>query len=121
MPRSTDFTNLLRQHSGAVGIGVNNWAALMINGDTYEVISRSNHSGSVGSNGEFVQDKSGKPGAWLLKIDCEELVGSLIPISGLVSNVPSNARFVANTSTLIVAKAQHPDDGLPAARNMTDS
>ena len=93
--RSTDFTNILR----------------------------SNHSGSVGSNGEFVQDDSGKPGAWLLKIDCEsgELVRSLIPISGLVSSILSTASFIVNTSTLIVARAQNPDDGLPAAWNVTDS
>ena len=32
VPRETDFTAQLQQHSGEIGIGVDNWAALIING-----------------------------------------------------------------------------------------
>lgn len=120
VPRSADFTTLLQQHSGEVGIGVDNWAALMIDGDSYTVISRENQTGSVAADGSFAPDSTGKPGAWTLQIDSTGcLVRSLIPSTGLVDDILTPATFIVNSSILTVARAQNPDDGMPADWNVT--
>ena len=47
--RAVDFTTLLQQHQGEYALGIDNWAAVSIDGDSYRVISRANHTGSVRS------------------------------------------------------------------------
>lgn len=112
--RSEDFTVLLQQHSGEYGIGVDNWAALMIDGDSYTLISRKGHTGSVNADGSFARNSTGYPGGWQMQIGpTGELQRKLIPRTGSVSNLLLPARYIVDTTMLTVARNQNPDDGLP--------
>lgn len=111
--RATSFTNTLQHHAGETGVAVDNWGALVIDGDTYRVISRKGKHGSVGKDGQFTTDFStGKPGAWLMTINATgELQRSLVPSHGPVSNILFPARYIAQDNILPVARLQNPDDG----------
>lgn len=113
--RATSFTNTLQHHAGETGIAVDNWGALMIEGDTYQVISRKGKTGSVGPDGKFTTNfTQGKPGAWTMTIDAKgDLQRSLVPIRGQVADLFKAARFVAPSNMLGVASRQNPDDGVP--------
>jgi dipeptidase E len=119
--RADDFTVLLQQHVGETGVGVDNWAALMVNGSEYTVVSRSGYPGSVGPNGEFVRDDSGRPGAWRTTVSAVTgaLQRTLVPAKGSIDSLLPPARFIVDTTMLTVARGQNPADGKPAAWNIT--
>jgi dipeptidase E len=66
--RAVSFTGMLQHHSGEYAVGIDNWAALMIDGENYQVISREGKQGSVGPNGAFSENRTGVPGLWKLRI-----------------------------------------------------
>lgn len=119
--RATDFTAQLQQHSGETGIAVDNWGALMIDGDHYTIISRSGKPGSVDASGKFTSKRDGRPGSWSLTIGEDgELHRTLVPTTGFVSDLLAPAKYIVQTSMLKVARAQNPDDGKPANWNITE-
>lgn len=119
--RATDFTAQLQQHSGEYGIAVDNWAALMIDGERYTLTSRKGKHGSVDASGKFTSKFDGRPGGWSLTISSDgKLQRTSIPTKGFVSFFSSPAKYIVQTSMLKVARAQNPDDGKPANWNITE-
>lgn len=115
--RANDFSNMMRRHSGEYGIAVDEWAALVIDGPSYKVVSRANHTGSVGSNGEFMPGSSGLPGIWTLSVDSNsgDIERKLVPPTGKLDNILHSPRWVVEDPMVMIARAQNPDDGRPAA------
>eukprot|EP00928_Gymnodinium_smaydae_P026364 TRINITY_DN20735_c0_g1_i1.p1 TRINITY_DN20735_c0_g1~~TRINITY_DN20735_c0_g1_i1.p1 ORF type:complete len:348 (+),score=44.49 TRINITY_DN20735_c0_g1_i1:45-1088(+) len=111
--RASDFTGMLQRHSGETGIAIDNWGAIVVDGDSYRVISRQGKPGSHGADGEFVSNRTGVPGAWKLKINNED--GSLqrtpVPVQGKVNDLFTPAKYIVQSNMLPVARAQNPDDG----------
>ena len=66
--RANDFDRLLLQSPGELGIGIDHWAALIIDGEDYHVMSLEDKTGSVKNGIEFVTDGSGKPGIWIKEV-----------------------------------------------------
>jgi len=122
--RSSDFTSLLQRHLGEYGIGVDNWAAIMITADSYKIISRQGKPGSVDANGSFTANNTlGHPGAWKLEIDPKSgaLLRTIVPNSGKVRDLMKPARFIVDSNMLKVARRQNPDDGIPPSRSNKSS
>jgi len=118
--RATDFTGMLQRHSGETGVGVDNWAALRIDGETYTIISRAGEQGSVGANGKFTPNRTGHPGAWQLNIASDgTLQRTLVPTTGEVSKLLIPAHYVVQSNMLGVARGQNPDDGQKPTWNAT--
>ena len=120
--RAVDFTTLLQQHQGEYALGIDNWAAIAIDGDAYRVIGRANRTGSVGPDGtSFAPNSTGTPGAWALEVDAStgELVRTVLPETGSVDDLLRPPRYVSASSQVAVARHQNPDDGAPAAWNTT--
>jgi len=115
--RATSFTNTLQHHSGETGVAVDNWGALVIDGDSYHVVSRKGKTGSVGLDGKFTTKFSnGKPGAWLMTINATGgLQRSLVQAHGPVTDILFPARYISQDNLLGVARLQNPDDGIPAS------
>eukprot|EP00467_Chlorarachnion_reptans_P003572 CAMPEP_0114535594 /NCGR_PEP_ID=MMETSP0109-20121206/28512_1 /TAXON_ID=29199 /ORGANISM="Chlorarachnion reptans, Strain CCCM449" /LENGTH=119 /DNA_ID=CAMNT_0001719195 /DNA_START=88 /DNA_END=447 /DNA_ORIENTATION=+ len=68
--RSADFTDLLRRHSGEYAVGIDNWAAVIIDGDQFSVVSRKGKPGSVDENENFTANHTlGHPGVWKLEVN----------------------------------------------------
>merc|ERR1711871_870344 len=100
-----------------MGIAVDNWAALVIDGDTYELVTREGHQGSVGPDGKFTSDYSiGSPGAWSLRIQKDgSLSRKRVPSNGTVASLLKAPRYSTEPELLKVARLQTPDDGKPPA------
>jgi len=108
--RATNFTKILQLHSGERGIGIDNWAAFVVDGNQYKIISRKGKNGSVSSDGQYTSHTSnGKPGGFTLEIDSEgNLNRNLIPSEGYVSNVLRKAKYITQSNFLKVARIQNP-------------
>jgi len=115
--RADDFSNLMRRHSGEYGIAVDEWAALVIDGPSYKVVSRANHTGSVGPDGEFVTGSSGSPGIWTLAVDSASgrIDRKLVPPTGKINDLLHEPRWIVEDPMVAIARAQNPDDGRPAS------
>eukprot|EP00966_Prymnesium_polylepis_P019276 444678-Prymnesium_polylepis.1 len=120
--RAVDFTNMISRHGGESAIGIDNWAALVIDGDSYRVVSREGYPGSVSADGAFSANRTGTPGLWRLRIDVASgaLERTLAPSTGLVTDLLTPPRYVVQDSQLAVARGQNPDDGRPAAWNTAE-
>ena len=115
--RADDFENMMRRHSGEYGLAVDEWAALVIDGPSYHVVSRANHTGSVGPNGEFMPGSSGLPGIWSLSVDSNsgDVRRKLVPPTGKLEDILHPPRWSVEDPMVMIARAQNPDDGRPAA------
>eukprot|EP00457_Paulinella_chromatophora_P005721 gb/GEZN01005738.1/.p1 GENE.gb/GEZN01005738.1/~~gb/GEZN01005738.1/.p1 ORF type:complete len:369 (+),score=38.98 gb/GEZN01005738.1/:53-1108(+) len=116
--RATDFTTLLQRHSAEIGLGVDNYAALVVDGDIYYVVSTPGYTGSVDDKGAWTPGPPigppGTPGAWRMSIDSSgRLLRTLIPAKGKVTSLFIPARYIVQDSQLAVAARQNPDDGIP--------
>ena len=115
--RAVSFAGMMRRHAGEHALGVDNWAALRIDGANYTVISRAGKPGSVNpETGAYTPDRAkGVPGAWRLGIDpaTGALARTLVPARGRVADLLAPARYVTPSEMLGVARLQNPDDGRP--------
>jgi dipeptidase E len=74
--RAHDFDQMLLRHEGELGIGIDHWAALVVDGDSYRVVSLEGKPGSVvmmdGDDGNTTKsvspDASGVPGVWIKNV-----------------------------------------------------
>ena len=109
--RATNFSDMMKLHSGETGIALDNWSAMKINGSTYEIVSRDGKHGSVGANGEYVSDsKKGRPGGWRLEVDpiTGKVMRTLLPTVGDISSILTPAKYVVQSQMLSVARMQNP-------------
>jgi dipeptidase E len=119
--RAVDFAAMLQRHSGEAAIGVDNFAALVIVGESYRVISRAGKPGSAGPDGGFVANRTGVPAVWRLRTDLKSgaLVRTLVPPTGVVAAILVPPLYFAPETQLAVARGQNPDDGQPPEWNAT--
>jgi dipeptidase E len=89
--RAHDFDQMLLQHPGELGIGIDHWAALVVENDSYRVVSLEDKPGSVLYNGDGVptlsQEAKGVPGIWIKHVQEGKVVAKLLPSSGNLSEV----------------------------------
>ena len=114
--RGDDFDKCLLQHPGEVGIGIDHWAAIVVDGDRYRVLTLDEKGGSVGSNGELVRDGSGKPGVWIKEVINGKVESRLCPREGRVVDLFLPAtEIVEDIEMMNQCRRENPDDGpLPA-------
>lgn len=108
--REKSFSTMMKMHSGETGVAVDNWAAIVIDGGRYEIISREGKTGSAGSNGQYTKPgKGGKPGAFLIHIALDGTQHQE-PISktGHVSEIMSHAKYIVSSPFLVPARIQNP-------------
>ena len=70
--RAHDFDRLLLQSKDERGIAIDHWAALIIDGEDFQVMSLEGKEGSVKDGNEFVTDGSGIPGIWIKEVVVQE-------------------------------------------------
>jgi dipeptidase E len=78
--RATDFDAMLLRHPQELGLAIDHWAALVLEGEAYRVISVGGKAGSVAADGGFrAPDPAapaaddGRPGVWR-----KEVVGGAV-------------------------------------------
>ena len=91
MLRAVDFDAMLLRHPGEVGIAIDHWAALVLEGDEYSVLSVSGKPGSVvaGEGGAAPRFSAGEgaPGIWLKEVVDGAVRASLVAPTGRVCDI----------------------------------
>lgn len=98
VPRASDFDAMLLRHPGETGIGIDHFAALVIEGDNYQVLSNPARPGSV----------EGRPGLWKKTIRAGEVQASVVPAQGNIGELLHPATEIVQDSRIASARAANP-------------
>ncbi|KAL3917767.1 MAG: hypothetical protein SGILL_004555 [Bacillariaceae sp.] len=85
--RAHDFDKCLLQHPGEVGIGIDHFAALIIDGSKFRVLSLEGKEGTVKDGSDFVEDGSGRPGVWIKHVVSGKVVSAVCPPTGHLKDI----------------------------------
>ena len=87
--RATDFDAMVLRHRGERGIGIDHWAALVINGEHFEVCAADGREGSLLDDGTFSEQRKGRPGVWVIDVQDDGKVckRSVTPSSGRLDSI----------------------------------
>jgi dipeptidase E len=107
VPRASDFEAMLLRHAGESGIGLDNWAGLLVEGDRYEVVRSEGREGSVRA-GRFVDDGSGVPGLWALDVIGGRVTSRPAPATGRLDEIMRPARARIADPLVEVCRAENP-------------
>jgi dipeptidase E len=105
--RAHDFAAMSQRHAGETAIGLDDWAGLLVDGETYRVVAPPGRPGSAGPDG-FVADGSGRPGLWLLELKDGAVEVRTAPTRGLVGDILRPAREIVDDPAVPAARAQNP-------------
>ena len=108
--RAKSFETMLRMHSGEKGLCVDNWAALIMEGGKYRVVSRHGKPGSVGHDGGYTEhSKTGSPGAFLVSIGTDgKQRRTRVPTEGSIGSIARRPDYIVQSQMLPVARMQNP-------------
>lgn len=98
--RATDFDGMLLRHAGETGICIDHYAALVVDGEDYWVVSVDDREGSVG----------GRPGVWQKTVVDGEVQANVAPTAGKVSELLREADAIVEDVRLEEARAANPDE-----------
>jgi dipeptidase E len=107
--RAVDFDRMLLRHTGETGIGIDHFAALVVDGEDYRVISIEDREGSVDA-GRFSPDRRGKPGIWRKTVVDGKVQAAVVPATGKVRDLLRQADAIVEDVRLTAARAANPDD-----------
>ena len=111
--RALDFDAMMLRHSGEMGLGIDHWSALKIDGDHYSVLSPEDKVGSVMADGSFSPTRQGKPGIWQLTVNAADnsVVRTLVPPRGLVNDLLRVATTMVDDPRIETIRTQNPATG----------
>jgi dipeptidase E len=107
--RALDFDAMLLRHAGEIGIAIDHFAALVVDGEDYRVISIEGREGSV-DEGRFSPDRQGKPGIWKKTVVNGQVQAMVVPATGKRRELLSQADAIVEDPRLAAARAANPDD-----------
>ena len=109
--RVTDFNEMLLRHKGERGICIDHFAALVVDGDDYSVLSLPGRPGSVMENGDFSEARQGAAGCWVKDVsttDGSTIVTSLVPNTGKISELMKQATEIIDDPNCDICRAENP-------------
>ena len=105
--RASDFSGMLARHPGERGLGLDDWAGLLLDGDHYRVLASEGRPGSA-REGRYVEDRSGQPGLWILEQGPSGLDRQLAATSGRRRELLRPATSLEPDPAIMLARAQNP-------------
>lgn len=81
IPRMSDFDEMMKRHSTELGLGIDHFAALEIDGDDFRILSIPGEFGSVPA------EETSMPGAWIKYWDEEGVKSTPCPTCGKVEDL----------------------------------
>ncbi len=100
VPRATDFAHMLLRHTGETGICIDHYAALVVDGEDYRVISIEGREGSV----------EGRPGVWRKTVVDGEVQAAMTAAAGKVCELLREADAIVEDTRLAEARTANPHD-----------
>ena len=105
--RAADFGAMLLRHSGERGLGLDDWAGLLLEGDRYRVVAPEGRPGSD-RDGRFVSDGSGAPALWIHEVVAGAVTVTVAPRTGWLEELLRPARSIVGDPLVDVCRAQNP-------------
>ena len=108
--RSIDFDSMLLRHKGERGIMIDHFAALIVDNDSYEVLSLDDRPGSVLADGSHSPERRGKPGVWLKEVqgDNETIRTTLVPPRGQLTDILREASSITEDPACESIRTKNP-------------
>jgi dipeptidase E len=112
--RADDLDEMMMRHKGERAICIDHWAALVVDGAEYRVVSVPNKSGSVHPvTKEFCRDASGVPGAWIKEVVDDDgldvIETSLVPSHGRLQDILTQPSFMVKDPLVDICRMENPD------------
>lgn len=108
--RATDFDAMMLRHPGERGICIDHWAALVVEGEDYRVISLDGKPGSVLEDGSFSAAREGRPAMWTKDVVDGVVVTRLVPEAGKVADLLLHPAEIVDDPAAAECRAANPDD-----------
>ena len=118
--RANDFDEMLLRHSRETGIGIDHWAALIVSGDNYRILSLEGKPGSVVYKGGDNQEAmfgvendgtaTGAPGVWIKRVDetSRSVVAQVCPAQGNIHDLRPPSEIVEDSEAINQCRAGNP-------------
>lgn len=104
--RATDFDEMLLQHTGEHGLGIDHFAALIIEGEHFRVFSV---KGKTGSNRSGVfSPGEGVPAVWVKHRDGDTMSTYLVPAQGKIADLLHPATSINDDPCVAVCRWENP-------------
>lgn len=107
--RATDFETMMQRHPGERGIGIDHWAAFVVDGDDYSVWAPEGKEGSVLPDGSFSSERKGKPGIWVKDVVGGVVTSKRAPVSGKLSELLRPASEILEDPRVEECRKKNPD------------
>jgi len=103
---------MLLRHRGERGICIDHFAALIVDGEDYSVLSVADKPGSLAPDGSRVTDQSGRPGLWIKDVQEDGSIHtSPVPPEGKIASLLQTAEGgVEEDPAVLTCIAENPFD-----------
>jgi dipeptidase E len=116
--RSSDFSEMLRRHPGETGLAIDHFAALVISGGKYRVLSLPGRPGSFAPRDGSSASGGTSPACWLKTVADDGVTIEERALRdgerGSLTELLRPAQGVVDDPRIEVARAENPSDNLPA-------
>jgi dipeptidase E len=107
--RATDFDAMLLRHPYEVGLGIDHFSALVVDENSYTVLSMSDKTGSVKGEEFAPGDPDGRPGIWRKVVDMNgKILTSLVPKSGQIDDILRVASEIVVDPGVDICRQENP-------------
>ncbi len=107
--RAVDFDAMLLRHAGETGLGIDHFADLVVDGESYRVISIADRPGSVDGT-RFCPDRGGVPGIWKKTVVDGKVQAAVVQAAGKISDLLRQADVIVEDARVAAARAANLDD-----------
>jgi len=105
--RAVDSDKMILKHSGERLIGIDHWAALIVNNGNFEVLSLDDKEGSVLKNGCFSPERKGVPGVWIKDVVDGEIVVKNAPKTGKLEDLLRKAASIVRDDRINIVRSKN--------------
>ena len=109
--RAVDFDGMLRRHNGETGVCIDHFAALVVDGADYSILSLEGKPGTA-LEGCDIPDftGSGAPWIWLKRVEGEAVVATRLAPRGRIADALTPATAIVEDQRVEAARAANPSD-----------
>lgn len=109
--RILDFDDMLLRHPMERGLCIDHFAALIVDGENYRVLSMEGKEGSCREDGTRVTDRSGRPAIWVKDVTEDGGIATwLVPEAGKLSDILKPATTTEEDPAVADCIAENPFD-----------
>ena len=109
--RAVDFDGMLRRHNGETGVCIDHFAALVVDGADYSILSLDGKPGTA-LEGRDAPDFSGAgtPWVWLKRVEGDAVVATRLAPRGRLADALTPATAIVEDPRVEAARAANPSD-----------